>query len=131
MVLSEQQTANSDKPWLFQPGQSGNPGGRPKGTISIVAKLRQYLAEHPDEVDGLVKGLVHLGIKPNPQQLGAIKETLDRIDGKVTQPIDVDMPIQLIFVPAQELLSQGDGDSQARLGMGIDGVIDGEVVEES
>lgn len=30
--------ANPDKPWLFQPGQSGNPGGRPKSAEKRIAE---------------------------------------------------------------------------------------------
>lgn len=33
----KEQTENS-KPWLFQPGQSGNPAGRPKGTRNALTK---------------------------------------------------------------------------------------------
>lgn len=43
------------KSHLFQPGQSGNPAGRPKGTVSIKESLRKYLREHPGEVDRLVQ----------------------------------------------------------------------------
>jgi hypothetical protein len=31
------------KPWQFKPGQSGNPGGRPKGTVSLKTYARKYL----------------------------------------------------------------------------------------
>lgn len=37
------------KPWQFKPGQSGNPGGRTKGTISLKEYAKRYLAEMTDE----------------------------------------------------------------------------------
>lgn len=41
--------ADRIKPWQFKPGQSGNPGGRPKGTISLKEYAKRYLQELSDE----------------------------------------------------------------------------------
>lgn len=45
------------KPYQFQPGQSGNPAGRPKGT-SIKDRVRKYLEEHPDDMAAFVNHFV-------------------------------------------------------------------------
>ena len=37
-----------DKPWLFKKGQSGNPNGRPTGSVSITAEIKKKLQEIPD-----------------------------------------------------------------------------------
>ena len=47
----EEETDNSpktNKPWLFKKGQSGNPGGRPKGK-SLKEYSREMLASMTDE----------------------------------------------------------------------------------
>lgn len=37
------------KPWQFKPGQSGNPGGRPKGTVSLKTWAKNYIQTLSDE----------------------------------------------------------------------------------
>lgn len=51
------------KPWQFQPGRSGNPSGRPKGTMSMKEFAKKYLRELPDDekikfLKGLNKDIV-------------------------------------------------------------------------
>lgn len=72
----------------FKRGQSGNPGGRPKGE-SLVAALRRRLAEeHNGKTLGeiLVEALIKGAVQGKPQH---IKEVLDRVEGKVTDKLDL------------------------------------------
>lgn len=71
----------------FKPGQSGNPGGRPKG---IAAKAR----EHADQaIDVLVNGMDD----PDPRvRIAAAREILDRGWGK---------PIAMVAEAAGSLLT--------------------------
>ena len=47
--LKEQRDYSELKPWQFKPGVSGNPGGRPKGSISLKEYARRYLTELNEE----------------------------------------------------------------------------------
>lgn len=49
MNESQEQTNNNSRPWLFQKGKSGNPGGRPKGSKSLKTRAREYLEGLTDE----------------------------------------------------------------------------------
>lgn len=43
------QEQKNNRPWLFQPGQSGNPGGRPKGSKSLKTFAMEMLRDMNDE----------------------------------------------------------------------------------
>ena len=95
-------TANNLSPW--QPGQSGNPSGRPKGTRDLAG----YVLETTDGGKELVDALVSIarGVLPNvaaqegsrprknqqvrpADQLKAIEMLLDRGFGRSPQQLDV------------------------------------------
>ena len=104
--------ANNLSPW--QPGQSGNPSGRPKGTRDLAG----YVLETTDGGKELVEALVCIprGVMPNVavqkgsrprkdqqvrpvDQLKAIEMLLDRGFGRSPQQLDVahnvsDRPLQ-------------------------------------
>jgi hypothetical protein len=67
-----------------KPGQVLNPNGKPKGTRNVSTVLRELLAsQDPDGcyATPLCKKLLQLAY--NKDDLNAIKEILDRIEGKV------------------------------------------------
>lgn len=46
-MASDKQTNN--RPWLFQPGKSGNPKGRPPGTVSLKTYAQKMIMDMTDE----------------------------------------------------------------------------------
>ncbi len=57
------QEQSNNKPWLFKKGQSGNPGGRPKGSKSLKTYAREMLESMNDEerqefMNGLPKDVI-------------------------------------------------------------------------
>jgi hypothetical protein len=65
----------------FPPGVSGNPAGRPKGTVSIKESIRRYLRENPGEVDRLVQHFV----KSDPGLMWQM------LEGRPKQNVDMDV----------------------------------------
>lgn len=89
-------TPENLKPW--QPGQSGNPAGRPEGARSLSTLLREMLEEKIDvqiEGQGATKKqfkevlLRRLLKAANEGDIRAINTIFDRVDGKAQQFIEL------------------------------------------
>jgi hypothetical protein len=88
----------------WQPGQSGNPKGRPPKLLSITGLIKERL-DKVDEKTGktyaqlVAEKCVELALDGNHE---AQKEILNRIDGKVVEKHEVEghVPVTLIFKPA-------------------------------
>lgn len=73
METESSENKQIDRPWLFKPGQSGNPAGRPKGTFSLKTYAKKYLQEMTDEeklefMEGLPKEIIWKMAEGNPKQ---------------------------------------------------------------
>lgn len=66
-------------PQLFKPGQSGNPAGRPKGSLSVIGRLKQIWEEDPEDFERFVRDY-----RTDPNNRKHITEMLD---GKPQQDI--------------------------------------------
>jgi hypothetical protein len=78
----------------FIPGQSGNPGGRPKGSTKISTAYQRSLARLvPDDPEGrtyaqyIADKTVELAAQGN---LTALKEVTDRVEGKSPRVIEIE-----------------------------------------
>jgi len=78
-------TQNTDsKPWLWKPGQSANPGGRPKAEVDIGRLCRAYGTRAVDVVAEL------MGDSDPRIRLAAANSLLDRGFGRPSQQVTVD-----------------------------------------
>jgi len=71
----------TNKPWQFQPGQSGNPAGKPKGTLSIKARIKKILDANPERFAELCE--YYLTEKAHRELLWKM------IDGSPAQAIEI------------------------------------------
>lgn len=71
----------------FMPGQSGNPNGRPKGSISVIGRLKQMFEEDPEDFETFVKAY--------KEDANNRKHITEMIDGKPRQDIDANLKGEL------------------------------------
>jgi hypothetical protein len=95
MRMNPRSLANLDS-HKFKPGQSGNPGGRPKSE-HISKALKRLLAA--GDTDRIAKALIRLAKKGN---VSAAREIADRTEGKPRQAHDVTLD-QDLGDPAERL----------------------------
>ena len=132
--------SNNLSPW--QPGQSGNPSGRPKGTRDLAG----YVLETTDGGKELVDALVSIarGVMPNvavqkssrprkdqqvrpADQLKAIEMLLDRGFGRSPQQLDIayrvsNGPLEHLSDETLRLLVENAGQLEEGDGVVVDGV---------
>jgi hypothetical protein len=85
----------------FQPGVSGNPGGRPKTLGTLRALARAHAAEAIAELARLA---VHA--RSESARIAAIREILDRAYGKPTQFLATDNDILPADLSAAEIRAE-------------------------
>lgn len=88
---TQEQIENSiaiTRPWLWKKGQSGNPGGRPKGTKSMKQWAKEMLASMTDDerqefMKGLSKDIIWKMAEGNPEtktDITTAGESLNKVD---------------------------------------------------
>ena len=91
----------------FQPGQSGNPAGRPKYT-TVSEAIREQLKELDKTgahtlAEQIADALIQQCLKGNVK---AIKELIDRMEGKARQPIEIVRERQTAEIAIQQLMDR-------------------------
>lgn len=96
----------------FKPGQSGNPGGRPKEEREVVQLAREASLR-------AIGRLIELVENANPKfAIPAATAVLDRAFGKPTQPISGDderPPVGVQAIPSVEALARLSAEERAQL----------------
>ena len=87
-TTAETQHPSVNRPWLFKPGQSGNPGGRP---ISVKDYVDKRTRHGRSEIDTLYR-ISHDPKAGAASRIAAACHLLDRLFGKPQQAVEVSGP---------------------------------------
>lgn len=99
-----EKTENADtkqtRPWLYKKGQSGNPAGKPKGTVSITTAIKRELEKISPEqkktwLQLTVKRILDKAVSEGDVQM--IKTLWNYVDGMPKQDIDVTGGLNILF----------------------------------
>ena len=91
--MPEKQDGNRNARGHFEKGVSGNPGGRPRGSVGLSRRIQELMltesgATGKTLADHLVEALVTESLKNPSKMWPFIKEFLDRDEGR-TDKLDV------------------------------------------
>jgi hypothetical protein len=87
VTTNEKQIENtSDKPWLWKPGQSGNPHGRPSKGHSITETIRAMMDEKPEIKKALGAKILQMAVEGD---ITAIKTIWNYLDGMPLQKSEI------------------------------------------
>ena len=87
----QRRLANLRPPW--QPGQSGNPSGRP--AKKPITELYERLLSKPENLAAIEDAVTKALARGQMAMVLQLREMTDRIEGKVTQPITADVTVNL------------------------------------
>jgi len=75
--------------------------GRPKDSVSLTGEIKKILQIHPDWKRDIAISLITMARHKGYNQLSAINNIIDRIDGKPVEShkIELENPITINFVP--------------------------------
>jgi hypothetical protein len=98
-----EETANSSEntahgapqldPYKWKPGESGNPSGRPKK--KPITELYERILSNPDNLAHIEQATLRALKKGQMAMVLQLREMAERVEGKVTQPVEVTGQIEL------------------------------------
>jgi uncharacterized protein YpuA (DUF1002 family) len=92
----KKQEKRGDIETRFKKGQSGNPKGRPPGSVSITTEIKKRLQEMPDGqkktyLELLISRILKLGVVDGNEQM--IKIIWNYVDGMPNQLLEADINV--------------------------------------
>jgi hypothetical protein len=78
---------------MWQPGQSGNPSGRPKK--KAITEMYERILNDPEHIKAIELATVKALRAGNMAMVLQLREMADRTEGKVTQPIEAEISVNL------------------------------------
>jgi len=98
-----EKTDKEQKPWLYKKGESGNPEGRPKGSLNFATKWRKFIEIvakqneiKPEEIDNQMMAVALKRIKEG--NFSFWKDINDRLYGDSSAPMGgTVIPIQIVI----------------------------------
>lgn len=75
------------EPYKWQPGQSGNPGGRPKR--KPISELYERILDNPENIELFEKAVIKAVASGRMSSMFQLKEMADRTEGKVKDEADI------------------------------------------
>ena len=99
----------------WKKGQSGNPKGHPGNKLSITAKQREMLALPCPYAPGKtwLEWLADRGMALAGENATYYRELMDRLEGKVVQPIEGQIDSDVVFIIGKGYARNGNEDDQA------------------
>ena len=97
------ETAKQQRGRPFPPGVSGNPDGRPVGSISIINRIKQIWAENPEKFESYVEDVM--------KDKMLRREIIQQVDGRPAQIIKGDSSAPLVI----ELIQYGNSANTVQL----------------
>lgn len=90
---TERELPEALKQNIWKPGQSGNPSGRPKK--KPITEMYERILANPEHLAAIEDATVRALKKGNMAMVLQLREITDRVEGKVTQPIEADITVNL------------------------------------
>jgi hypothetical protein len=88
----------------FKPGESGNPGGRPKITEEdrVISRIYKKILADPENQANIEASILKMITGGRMVAQLTLKEMAERTEGKITQPVEVEGTMSVISEVVQK-----------------------------